>query len=65
MSKQAYFLAQDQSSHWYVVMECKRAEWDVWCEIDEDDEAAWDVPGYANRIGGSPSSVVFHDWKAR
>lgn len=53
-----FFLDLDGSAHWYIVPEARRAEWDAWTSLSEDDEASWDVPDYAKRIG-SPSSVTF------
>ena len=58
---QRYFLAQDNDSHWYVVPVERQAEWDAWCAIDPDDEAAWTTPVFAQQIGGSPSLVTFTD----
>lgn len=54
-----YFLDRDSSSHWYLVPEENRAEWQAWTELDEDDERAWDAPEFAERINSSPSSVTF------
>ena len=61
-SEQArYFLDQDQSSHWYIVPLDRQEEWREWCNLDEDDEAAWDEPDYVQRIGGSPALVTFEN----
>lgn len=54
-----YFLSRDSSSHWYVVPVSKLEEWETWCNLDEDDERAWDVPKWAQKVGGSPSLVTF------
>lgn len=56
-----YFLDSDQSGHWYLVPEEKRAEWDDWTNLNEDDERSWNEPSYAVRLGGSPSNVTFTD----
>ena len=53
-----YFLSQDQSSHWYVVPISRKDEWNDWVDLDEDDEAGWEVPEYAISAG-NPSSVIF------
>ena len=55
------FLDQDNSSHWYVVEADKRAEWNAWCALSEDDERSWDAPSFAHQVGGAPSQVEF-DW---
>ena len=54
-----YFLSTDNDSHWYVVPVARLSEWNAWLEISEDDERAWDVPGFARAIGGAPCLVTF------
>jgi hypothetical protein len=54
-----FFLAQDNSGHWYVVPFVNRHEWHAWCDIPEDDERAWTAPPFAQEVGGSPSRVTF------
>ena len=54
-----FFLAQDNSCHWYLVEAAKRAAWDAWLNLDEDDSASWTEPTYARALGGSPSEVTF------
>lgn len=56
-----YFLDQDSSCHWYLVPAAKRAEWDKWSSLPDDDEASWDEPKYAKRLGGGPQFVTFTD----
>lgn len=54
-----YFLAQDNDTHWYLVPEDMRGDWDVWLDLDQDSEAAWTVPKGARRLDGGPSAVTF------
>ena len=61
MGNERWFLAQDQSSHWYIVNAANRTEWEAWCELPEDDETAWETPGYAERLNGGPGTVEFSD----
>lgn len=61
MGEPRYFLDQDNSSHWYIVPLDRKAEWEAWLAIDEDDEASWDAPEWAKSIGGSPTLVTFTD----
>jgi hypothetical protein len=56
-----YFLGRDNSAHWYLVDASKRAEWEAWCDIPEDDERSWDAPDFAKALGGTPSRVTFAD----
>jgi hypothetical protein len=56
-----FFLSRDDSGHWYLVQADHRTEWNAWCELDEDDEAAWDTPAFARRLGGSPGRITFTD----
>lgn len=56
-----YFLDQDQSSHWHLVEERRRQEWNEWCELDLEDEKAWDCPTFARPIGSCPSLVSFEN----
>lgn len=57
--RERYFLGSDNSGHWYVVPVSKTDEWDMWNNLDEDDEAAWEAPEWAKRVGGSPTLVTF------
>lgn len=61
MKNKTHILVQDNDSHWYVIPRDKQAEFDEWTELDGDDEAAWDEPEWADRVGGSPTLVTFHD----
>jgi hypothetical protein len=54
-----YFLDRDNSGHWYVVPCDKAPEWHAWVEMDENDEASWDVPEFAQPVGGSHTLVSF------
>lgn len=54
-----YFLSQDNDCHWFVIPVARQREWDLWREIDSDDERAWTPPDFAQAIGGSPSTVTF------
>ena len=58
-----FFMDTDGDSHWYVIPEDKRAEWDAFCAIPSDDERSWDVPEWATRVGGSPTLVTFTDFE--
>jgi len=60
-SPKRYFLARDPSCHWYLVDASKRVEWMRWADLDEDDEASWNAPDYAQRLEGSVSQVEFSD----
>jgi hypothetical protein len=53
-----YFLAQDNSAHWYLVAQDIREEWERWTALQTDDEASWTPPTGAERIDG-PSTIVF------
>ncbi len=54
-----FFIGCDNSAHRYVVPVVHRAEWEEWANLPEDDERAWDAPGYAKRIPGSLSLLTF------
>lgn len=55
-----FFLAQDDDSHWYLVPEQNRAEWEAWTNISKDDPASWNVPDFAKSIDG-PHTLTFAD----
>lgn len=59
VEEERYFLAQDQSCHWYVVPVSKKDEWTKWSNIDEDDPAIDNAPDYAEMVGGSYQLVTF------
>lgn len=56
-----FFLGTDNSSHVYVVPVARRAEWECWSNLPEDDEASWSPPEWATRIDGA-HSITFTDW---
>jgi hypothetical protein len=56
-----FFLSQDSACHWYLVPVGRRAEWEEWCDLDEDDERGWDPPDFARRLAGNPSGVTFEN----
>jgi len=56
-----YFLGCDNSGHWYLVDASRRAEWDLWVDLDPEDEAGWEPPGFARRIDGGPGRITFTD----
>lgn len=45
-----FFLGRDCSLHWYLVPAARRAEWEAWANIPEDDERSWTVPDFARAI---------------
>jgi len=61
--KERYFLSQDYSSHWYVVPESKREEWEEWNNLNEDDPKSWTAPQWAIKVGGNPCLVTFTDFE--
>lgn len=56
-----YFFGQDQSSHWYLIPDDRRLEWDTWTNLDEDSEAAWTAPDFAEELGHHPSWTTFEN----
>ncbi len=54
-----FFLCRDCDAHWYIVPVERRAEWDAWRTIPDDDEQSWEAPEWARQVGGSPSLVTF------
>ena len=56
-----FVLVQDNDSSWYVIPAQHVVAWDTFCQIDPDDEKWWDVPKWAQRVGGSPSLVTFEN----
>jgi hypothetical protein len=54
-----YFLDRDNDAHWYLVEADKRAEWNAWLALSDEDENSWRVPSFAKPLGGNPSSVTF------
>jgi len=58
-----FILVQDKDSHWFVIPDNKSNDWCRWCDLDEDDEASWDVPEYAEQVGGCYTLVKFKDYR--
>lgn len=59
MSLKRFFMDTDDSSHWFIVPVARKAEWEAWLELPEDDEARWSAPKFAQEVGGSPTLVTF------
>lgn len=57
--KTRYFLGQDSSCHWYLVDASRRADWEEWENLSEDDEKSWTPPSFATAID-SPHEVEFY-----
>lgn len=55
-----YFFDRDNSFHWYIVQADKRAEWQVWRNMPDDDPRGWETPAYANRI----TSPIFYTFES-
>lgn len=51
---------QDDSGHNYVIAASNRKEWEAWLGLDENDEASWEVPDFAEAIDGI-SEVEFEN----
>ncbi len=58
---QRYFLNTDNDTHWYIIPADKREEWENWCDLPEDDENSWNVPEWAEALGGGPNQVEFEN----
>ena len=58
-----YFLDRDEDSHWYIVREDKRSEWESWVDSDayapDFDPSPPDDVAYS--IGGWPGQVIFEN----
>ena len=58
-AQERFFLDRDGDSHWYLVPEKNRAEWEAWFNLPEDDEDSWEAPAFAQRIGRGAATVTF------
>ena len=59
ISDTRWFLGRDNSSHWYLVDASRRAEWNAWTELAEDDTRSWNPPaGICVSIDG-PHQLTF------
>lgn len=56
-----FFIGSDESSHKYIVPLSRKADWDAWREIPEDDPRSWDAPEYAEMIEGG--RLTFQNWR--
>lgn len=61
MTGRRFCLVQDNSSHWYLIPTSRRAAWEAHCDLDEDDEAGWEHPEWAERVDGGPEGVHFEN----
>lgn len=61
MTGERYYLSADNDCHWYVVPLARKAEWEAWLDIPEDDERAWEPPDFAIAVGGAPCLVTFSE----
>ena len=55
----SYQLATDNDGHWYVIPCRCRGDWQAWRALPGDDERAWEPPGFAQALNGSPECVSF------
>ncbi len=54
-----WFIGCDQSLHDYLVPVAKRAEWDAWTQLDEDNTLSWIAPEWAIPFDGGPWAITF------
>jgi len=54
-----YFLDRDESCHWYIVPEPRRADWEAFLALPAEDERSWEVPEWVTPLQGSPSRLTF------
>lgn len=59
-SSAEHCIVKDNSSHTYIIPFEKLADWNAWCEIDEEDKRSWTAPEYAKIFSGR---VVFKDYR--
>ena len=59
--RQEYMLVRDNDGHWYVIPAGRDEEFDAWCESDEYELG--ETPEWADRIGGSPSLILFPSYR--
>lgn len=60
VSEGYFFLGSDESGQDYIVPCEKRAEFNEWTQLPEDDERGCEGPDYATPVEGG---LVFKDWK--
>lgn len=60
---EGFFLSMDNDGHWFIIPVERRDEWNDWIDLDQSDEASWDVPEWADDLNGSPSNVIFHSYQ--
>ena len=53
-----FFLAQDDSCHWYLVPASRKVEWEAWRDLPGTDERSWTVPDFTKGIDG-PHRLTF------
>jgi len=58
-----YILVKDNDCHWYVIPNDRRKHWSAWLELDSENERAWDVPEFAEEVGGSQTLVKFKEYR--
>ncbi|MBE9572592.1 MAG: hypothetical protein IMF11_18355 [Proteobacteria bacterium] len=58
-----YILVQDDDCHWYIIPHLKIAEWEKWFSDPFDDNEHWELPKWAKAVGGSPSLVLFKEFR--
>lgn len=56
-----FILVQDEDSHWYVIPSNKENEWNNF--LNGADADNWDIPAYAEGIGGSYTLVKFKKYR--
>ncbi len=54
-----YILNKDDDGHWYVIPDNKQEEFNDWL----NDENNWEIPDYAEEIGGSYTLVKFKNYR--
>jgi hypothetical protein len=55
-----FILTQDGDCHWFVIPFSRQPEWEKLTNLEE-----FEIPEWAEEVGGSPSLVRFRDYSIR
>lgn len=59
-----YILINDDDGNWYVIPEDKQDTWNDWMNSEDYDDGM-EIPKYASKVDGCPSTVKFKNWEIK
>jgi hypothetical protein len=59
----SFFIDRDKNSHYYLINNEFREQWEEWNNLSEDDERSWNIPDFVIPVNKHPKHLTFSEPK--